>query len=213
MMQIFCPPSQWKGFGTSPANHGPTTRRWGRKKCNIIFFDGAGSQGAKRVDLALTRKNWSTMTQHSSGLAAEHEPETGLGTHVNMRALVKTYNNQSQFPLDMGILHHFRRAARISRSFTLLHDISFTYSPFLSPRGGEKAHNYRNARRGFASCTSTVFFIIIPLFSRLVTSAIDPPPKRDRLRLGKIRLMPGAMESPGNAVRTRFGQGWSHCIC
>lgn len=46
------------------------------------FFDLAGTQGAKRVDLALTRKDWSTMTQFSSGLAAEHEPETGLGTHV-----------------------------------------------------------------------------------------------------------------------------------
>lgn len=52
------------------------------RSATYFFFDGAGSQEAKRVDLALTRKDWSTMTQLFSGLAAEHEPETGLGTHV-----------------------------------------------------------------------------------------------------------------------------------
>jgi hypothetical protein len=167
MMQIFCPPSQWKGFGTSPANHGPTTRRWGRKKCNIIFFDGAGSQGAKRVDLALTRKDWSAMTQLSSGLAAEHETETGLGTHVDMRALVKTYNNQSQFPLDMEILHHFRERHAFP-GVSHYHTIFLLLIPLSYHREVEKKHTIIGMQGAdLLLVHQQFFFIIIPLFFQI----------------------------------------------
>jgi hypothetical protein len=142
------------------------------------------------------------MTQLSSGLAAEHETETGLGTHVDMRALVKTYNNQSQFPLDMEILHHFRERHAFP-GVSHYHNIYFTYSPFLSPRGGEKAHNYRNARRGFASCTSTVFFYHhSSFFSDWSLRQLTPRPSGIDCDWAKFGLCPGLWKALG----TQFGQ-------
>jgi hypothetical protein len=83
----------------------------------------------------------------------------GYGTRLYMRALTKTHDTiQSQFPLDMGTSHHSRKRLAFS-GVSIIHVISFIYSPFLSPSGGEKstrlsAHKDMDL---FTSCTQQNF--------------------------------------------------------